>query len=449
MKCIKKINLKENITDTNNTIASSFDKIGFSYNGITFEDTQTTQIVGGCIDSCYLGKDSYIVCGKTGLSLSPPQFNLTNMILSINNGKTWTNMINPLLNYGIYGLAFDEKNSILVSVGRATLYKCSISFSKDLGKTWYTGVSGSEKRLPLTCSKVCYSGNMFYCVGSAGFNVWRSMDGETWKFMNFNSILTIGGNIASIYNNGLYLLAGSGPNIKAQYSLAICKDGNTWDVVADSSNIMNTVYGITYNPYTGMSIIAGSGNYSIAYSYNGEYWIGIADIFPGGASSICFNGFVFFSIGIVEENISKIAWSNDGINWNYDSKEYSKGRTVKSNFLNSCIGIKNLYTYSALFEYKKELILLAGLLNNKKLEFNFSGTNKLNSNFIFILPSYLTKTCSKTTIVVTKLGNDKNIFLKVLKKKKYIKVSGEKCYFCWNISIIFDLSKSGYILNRN
>ena len=348
-------------------------------------------------------------------------------------------MINPLLNYGMYGLAFNQKESILVSVGRSTFYSCSISFSKDFGKTWKIGVSGSSKRLPLTCSKVCYSGNMFYCVGSAGFNVWSSIDGETWFFMEFNSPLTIGGNITSICNNGSYLLAGSGPNINAQYSIAICRDGHTWDVVLNSKSIMNTVYGIAYNPYTSMSIIAGSGSYSIAYSYNGEYWIGIANIFPGGASSICFNGFVFFAIGIVESNISKIAWSFDGISWNYNSSNYSTGRSVKSNFLNSCVGIKNLYTYPA-------LLLLPGLINNKKLEFNFYGTNKLKKDFIFLLPSFLSKTSAKINIQTTILCNNKNVFLKILKKKKYIKVSGEKCIFCWNISITFNLSKSGYYI---
>jgi hypothetical protein len=155
----------------------------------------------------------------------------------------------------------------------------------------------------------------------------HSHDGMTWtdNSMNLGSILSTTVNSAA--TNGRRWVAGG---LGSQNTLAYSRDGHTWfgggaDIFTTScARIVAGSYGKTApfkpilqfrpptqeRPEAPLWVAVGSGLNSLAYSYDGIYWIGLGTPFFAQGTALAYNGYKWLAGGSTGS-----AYSDDGFNW--------------------------------------------------------------------------------------------------------------------------------------
>ena len=194
----------------------------------------------------------------------------------------------------------------------------------DNGIVW-NGVSGSATALSI-CQSIQWTGNLWTASGSNGTNNYAtSSDGVNWTYYNLKTSLNYFSSIA--HNKSLpsvdikqpIIVGGSGNNTMA-YSF----DGIKW-IPLDSS-LFTSLSRVFYGGSIWIAVGSNSSNKNIAYSYDGIEWFNdvVIDASLGlptySLDDVAFNGSLWIAVG---SDLGKnILTSIDGINWTVSNVGY-------------------------------------------------------------------------------------------------------------------------------
>ena len=358
------------ITSTNGITWSSVanDIFKTSASSVTWNNTLSKWYIGGSnykslwVAGCSGNPQSFIYSydGMTWSSNSNTLFNVCNNIKY--NGYMWiavgtgSNKMaysydgiswDPITNNNTFFtscFAIEWNGKLWVAGGNNTVSPNSIMVSTD-GLNW-TPSNNSTSILQVAYA-LGYSTTMWVAGGTPlnGYNsLAYSTDALTWTASNngnsiFSSVCT------AVANNGtLWVAGGSGTN-----SLAYSSNGMTWIASTNGNTILDTCNTITWN---GIMWIAGGNlhfyngitqGFGIAYSYDGMTWINItlpiitlADNFIN-ISSIKWDGKLWIAGGSNDDDVNRIFYSYDGINWLSSINGSSFLQTVQSISVNTTL----------------------------------------------------------------------------------------------------------------
>jgi hypothetical protein len=273
----------------------------------------------------------------------------TNTIAYSYDGFTWTGLGLSILTLGNC-IAYN--GTLWIAGGSGATY--TVSYSYD-GKTWIGATSTFSQ-----CNGFAWNGIMWIAVGatSSGNAIQYSYDGINWNNSN-NTILSTGNSVA--WNGNLWVAGGTG----ATYAIVYSSDGINWNnyilgsgigsfaiidlnwigtrwiAVRGSQSGLFSYDGINWSlvGYNGYSIswsgnqkgsvyiqqpiiAGGTGNNTLAYSSDGNNWIGLGTNVFSSCSAIGWNGTTWLASGTsISDDI--IATSYDGINWStYPNRNY-------------------------------------------------------------------------------------------------------------------------------
>jgi hypothetical protein len=185
-------------------------------------------------------------------------------------------------------------------------------------------------------SGIAYGDGKFVAVGGGGGKMTYSEDGINWTMVSSTSF---GGAFidAIAYGNGRFVAAASGGGFANPGQMAHSTDGINWTAIpAGTDNGTTSTFANSINStissivWSGDKFVAvgknGLSNVQpwLAYSANGTSWTGIspAEAFGqyGAVRAIAYGGGRFvaggeYSTGSASNGTSRIAYSDDGINW--------------------------------------------------------------------------------------------------------------------------------------
>jgi hypothetical protein len=144
-----------------------------------------------------------------------------------------------------------------------------------------------------------------------------SNDGQNWT-QSTNASVIFGYYIRRIANNGSMFVATSGGINNSSATIGYSYDGSTWYPSTNGNSILSTTaMGLAYA--NGMWVAGGTGNYSLAYSYDGRNWIGSGSstLFGTGAKAayVTYKNSTWVAAAYDGTTQAKIAYSSNGINW--------------------------------------------------------------------------------------------------------------------------------------
>jgi len=134
-------------------------------------------------------------------------------------------------------------------------------------------------------------------------------------FVNGETLLNLSGKLSYAIstndnlvnpNSANYIIVGNGTTSTIIWS----SDGINWN---NASNNPFGTYCMNLATNNNIWVAVGSGNNSLAYSYDGMYWMGISGVFSVYGLGITWRNNIFYAVG---QGTNTIAWSNNGINWN-------------------------------------------------------------------------------------------------------------------------------------
>lgn len=148
-----------------------------------------------------------------------------------------------------------------------------------------------------------------------GDNIAFSCDkGNSWTTSANASSLFSGGIFDAVWNGTVWAAGGSGT-----HTIATSLDGNIW-LGRGSYAFSSSCNGIDWSPQQNKFVAVGSGTNIVATSCDGVYWKGTnAALFSAG-NDIKWNGSVWVAVGVPASGGKSIAYSSDGITWNYPAQ---------------------------------------------------------------------------------------------------------------------------------
>lgn len=185
--------------------------------------------------------------------------------------------------------------------GSGALTNDTMAYSMD-GFSW----KGLGKSIFTTqCSSICWNGSVFVAGGYGTNALAYSYDGLTWVGLGDSTYTGVG----AICWNGSFFLAGA--SVSGQ-GLTFIKssDGINWSNLEVYDIFTSNIKATCWN---GSRFVAvGSGTNSIAYSDDGENWVGCGATNFIYGYGVCWGDSKFIAFG---SQLYNGAYSSDGINW--------------------------------------------------------------------------------------------------------------------------------------
>lgn len=285
----------------------------------------------------------------------------TNSIAYSPDGITWTGLGKTVFTTG--GYCGYWNGSIWLAGGQGGN---TMAFSYD-GINW-TGLGSSV--LSTYVAGIAYNGIIWVATGvGVRGNIAYSYNGFNWTEVNGTTV-TMNSGLAVVWNGTCFVVGSSSPGTSSfnmnstdginwsrlnptQSARTPASNGYTWVMPRTTTpgigyinnslpnnNIWTTISQTIFSSrgtcifYGGFIWLAGgigTGN-TLAYSYDGMTWTGLGiTTFPGGCTSICWNGTRFVGIGT-----TYVGYSADGITWYSSSR--SLFTTTQSVVSNASIG---------------------------------------------------------------------------------------------------------------
>jgi len=184
----------------------------------------------------------------------------------------------------------------------------------DNGIVW-NGVSGSASELTI-CQSIEWTGNLWTASASNGtYNYATSPNGVNWTYYNLTSSFNYFSSIAqdkslpSVNIKQPIIVGGSGNNTMA-YSF----DGIIWNPL--DSSLFASLSRVFYGSSIWVAVGSNPSNKNIAYSYDGIKWFNDTIITNGTIlfplTDVAYNGSLWIAVGDIG---NRILTSLDGINW--------------------------------------------------------------------------------------------------------------------------------------
>jgi hypothetical protein len=285
----------------------------------------------------------------------------TNSIAYSPDGITWTGLGKTVFSTG--GYCGYWNGSIWLAGGQGGN---TMAFSYD-GINW-TGLGSSV--LSTYVAGIAYNGIIWVATGVGVIgNIAYSYNGFNWTEVNGTTV-TMNSGLAVVWNGTCFVVGSSSPGSSSfnmnstdginwsrlnptQSARTPASNGYTWVMPRTSTpgigyinnslpnnnswtTISQTIFSsrgtcIFYGGFIWLAGGIGTGN-TLAYSYDGMTWTGLGITnFPGGCTSICWNGTRFVGIGT-----TYVGYSADGITWYSSSR--SLFTTTQSVVSNASIG---------------------------------------------------------------------------------------------------------------
>jgi hypothetical protein len=220
---------------------------------------------------------------------------------TISAQSTWTIRSPLYINHSLNSVVWD--GSMSVAVGDSG----SIETSAD-GAAWLKRTSGVTTNL----TSICYSGKLLVAVGDSG-TVLTSPDGITWTSRASH---TLGYMEGVVWGNNQFIAFGftavRGANSWIYHWVKITSaDGITWnDDSSDTTNVYSSI------AWTGSQFVAAD-NGKIITSPDGVTWTSHTTRYP--LSVVRWTGKTIIGISGPGYFDNKIAYSNDGASWKFDT----------------------------------------------------------------------------------------------------------------------------------
>jgi len=223
------------------------------------------------------------------------------------DGISWTSSTsgNNLFTYG-YGVAWN--GTMWVVVGGGFSKPNTIVYSYD-GIIW-TGSTSGNTFFSWAGKSVAWNGTMWVVVGEGSPSIIYSYDGINWTGVTGSaSIFVIGNGVA--WNGTKWVAVGGNNGINTPYTIAYSYNGVNWTGLSGSTGTFAYYCtGIAFNSKrpntitfpTNLMVLGGggSGNKTIAYSYDGNSWTTVSNsktIFEGFMYGVAWNGTMWVGVG--------------------------------------------------------------------------------------------------------------------------------------------------------
>jgi hypothetical protein len=303
--------------DEENPIYGTGKALGFSYDGITYYESPTANILVEITNIDFNGYQWV----ATGFSS-----NNTNSIVLSSDGINWITPVINVLSYGIYSIAWGKKR--WVAIGFADPGDARIAYS-------YDGMNWTDTNFTISGLNTVASNNSMF-VASGYKKIATSTDGISWTDTNIESSLGANAFVKGVVWGGniwvvTYSNVGNG--------LGWSTDGINWTAASTNAFLNNTPAGVVYN---GTLFLAWeSGGNRLAYSKNGKNWIGtiIPSVNINTVKDITWNGKYWVVVGSVSDlSQNRVAYTSDLITWYnstsgnalYSQVEYLGGMTSRN-----------------------------------------------------------------------------------------------------------------------
>jgi hypothetical protein len=248
---------------------------------------------------------------------------------SINGGITWISATPTTLTtttYNITGLVWAPALNLWVIVGQSFNGSVSVGIiytSTDVyaRSSWVTRSTGGTI-FGGAVNGVAWNGsNLFVAVGLTTNVFASSTDGITWTGRGLSGITSQAYGVCWSAPLNLWIAVGNGTNSIATGSA----NAVTWTGYT-TTTIFTTGRAVATN---GVIIVAvGTGNFSIAYSYNGTVWYGVPNsstLFFATGRAVAWNGSLWVATG---QGVNFTATSPDGVNWTAGRSFTTNANTV-------------------------------------------------------------------------------------------------------------------------
>ena len=232
----------------------------------------------------------------------------TNTLAYSYDGTTWTGLGINIFSTSCRCVKFNGK--IWVAGGQGGN---SLAYSYD-GINW-TGL-GTEY-FNQRCLAICWNGTIWIATGDNSTNnaICVSYDGILWiPVLAANTIFSLGASGVACSNS---MIVATGRGVVAGNNIAYSYNGFEWFPTNQTAFSNVSAYGVVDIRWNGSIWVAvgESTNFSIAYSYDGIVWTGVAgsnSLFSNTGYRIAWNGQLFIATGF---GTIFGAYSFDGINW--------------------------------------------------------------------------------------------------------------------------------------
>ena len=235
--------------------------------------------------------------------------NSTGQYVQVTNGSSWWVSSNYGTTFAVYSGSIPSAPGIFNNNQFVSLVSSTTTQYGPLSNPSYTYLKSIPNYVVGGTTTQASLGNTFIAY---------SNDGQNWT-QSSNASVIFGYYIRRIANNGSMFVATSGGINNSSATIGYSYDGNIWYPSANGNSILSsTAMGLEYA--NGMWVAGGTGNYSLAYSYDGINWIGSgsATLFGTGAKAayVTYKNSTWVAAAYDGTSQAKIAYSSNGINWN-------------------------------------------------------------------------------------------------------------------------------------